>query len=401
MNVLTYNIKLELKNKKEHDLLLSTLLEHQKVWNYLSEFVFNSKRVDKKELHDKNYYKCRGLFPDCPSQLIIRAKDSVYSTYKGIISNHHNIRQPAKQEKLSLRLDKRIYTFLPDNRIKLTTIDKRVTCSYTPYPKFQEMFSKYSVCDPLLFYRDGQFWLSVSFDVPTPTLIENSCLGVDLGIKRLATTSEGKCFVDKKFLKEKRKLRYLKRILQSKAKTSFSRSAKKKLETLRRKEQNKNKNESYLIANEILKTSSNVIVMEDLSGIKKQNRGKKFNNKQSQVPYYDLRRIITYKALLRGKEVVTVDPAYTSKNDYTGIERGTRKGCRYYTSDGKVYDADWNAAINIARRYSVRKRVKDVELPVSFNIPIDGTLNLMGKPYQQANREIMSRKPNDLNLFGG
>jgi transposase len=136
--------------------------------------------------------------------------------------------------------------------------------------------------------------------------------------------------------------------------------------------------------------------MEDLSGIKSSNKGKKFNNKQAQVPYFDLRRILTYKAPLQGKIVVTVDPAYTSKNDYRDIERGKRQGCRYYTADGKVFDADWNASINIAKRYATRKAVKGIELPVSFSIPIDGRLNLMGRLHQLANCEIRSRKPSDL-----
>ncbi len=392
-NVLTYNIKLEFKNQEDKNSLLDLLLEHQKVWNHISQFAFNSKKLDKKQLHDKNYHQCRKLFPNCPSQVIIRAKDSVFSTYKTIGTNHHKLAQPAKQENLSIRLDKRIYTFFPNNQIKLTTTGKRILCSYSPYDKFKDLFSKYSLCDPLLFIRDEKVWLSVSFEVNCPTLIENSCIGVDLGIKRLATTSEGLTIIDRKFLKEKRKLRYLKRILQSKAKTTFSRSAKRKLKTLKRKEQNKNKNQSHKIANIILNTRSNVIVMEDLTKIKSKNRGKRFNNKQSQVPYFELRRILTYKAPLRGKQVVTVDPAYTSKNDYRGIERGERKGCRYYTSDGKVFDADWNASINIANRYAQKKEAKSIKLPVSFGMPLDGRLNLMGKPYQLANCEIRSCKP--------
>jgi putative transposase len=396
MNVLTYNIRLEFQKQEDKNSLMDLLLEHQKVWNHMSEKTFKSKKLDKKQIHDKNYHPCRKLFPNCPSQVLIRAKDSVYATYKTIQSNHQKIEEPAKQENLFIRLDKRLYTFLDNNRIKLTTTNKRIICNYTPYEKFQEFFSKYSVCDPLIFVRDSDIWLSVSFEVNTPTLIENSCIGVDLGIKRLATTSEGISIIDREFLKEKRKLRYLKRILQSKTKTTFSRSAQRKLKRLKRKEQNKNKNQSHFIANQILSAKSNVIVIEDLSGIKSSNKGKKFNNKQSQVPYFDLRRILTYKAPLQGKVVVTVDPAYTSKNDYRGIERGTRKGCRYYATDGNVFDADWNASINIAKRYAMRKKVKGIELPVSFIIPIDGRLNLIGKPYQLANCEIGSRKPNDL-----
>ena len=395
-NIITYNIRLEFQSQEDEAILFNTLLEHQKVWNHMSDYAFKTKNVSKFLIHNKNYHPCRKLFPDCPSQVIIRAKDSVYATYKTIKSNKHKLEEPARQENLAIRLDKRIYTFIPDNKIKLTTIGKRIICSYTPYDKFKDLFSKYAVCDPALFVRDDEIWLSVSFEVNAPTLIENSCIGVDLGIKRLATTSEGLSIIDRKFLKEKRKFRYLKRQLQFKVKTTFSRSAKKKLKMLSRKERNKNKNQSHTIANKILETKSNVIVMEDLSGIKQHHRGKKFNNKHSQVPYFELQRILSYKAPLKGKIVVTVNPAYTSKNDYRGVDRGIRKGCRYYAVDGNVFDADWNASINIANRYSHMKELKGIKLPVSFNIPIDGMLNLSGKPYQQANCEIMSCKPNDL-----
>ena len=71
-------------------------------------------------------------------------------------------------------------------------------------------------------------------------------------------------------------------------------------------------------------------------------------------------------------------------------------GMDIYTADGKVFDADWNASINIAKRYAMRKAVKGIELPVSFGLPIDGKLNLIGKPHQLANCEIRSCKPNDL-----
>ena len=162
-------------------------------------------KIDKKIIHDKNYHQCRKLFPNCPSQVIIRAKDNVYATYKTIKSNHQleSIQEAAKQENLSIRLDKRLYTFMDGNKIKLTTTGKRIICSYQPYQKFQDLFSKYSVCDPLIFVKNNEIWLSVSFEVCAPTLIENSCIGIDLGIKRLATTSEGLAIIDKKFLKEK------------------------------------------------------------------------------------------------------------------------------------------------------------------------------------------------------
>ena len=147
------------------------------------------------------------------------------------------------------------------------------------------------------------------------------------------------------------------------------------------------------MSNEILKTDSNTIVLEDLSSLKKNKLGKKnykssksSKNRLAQMPFYMLLEIISYKALLKGKKVVTVNPAYTSQDDYRSLERGERKGCRYYASDGKVLDADWNASINIAKRYASKKEAKHISHPVSFSMPIDGKLNLLGRLCQPTNR---------------
>ena len=82
-----------------------------------------------------------------------------------------------------------------------------------------------------------------------------------------------------------------------------------------------------------------------------------------------------------GKRVETVNPAYTSKNDYRGLPKGVRKGCRYYASDGVVLDADHNAAINIAKRWTVQN-----ELPISFTVPLRGRQTLWADCSQSANR---------------
>ncbi len=388
MSVITYNIKINTSSKKDHNLLLQTLKIHQKIWNYVSKYVFKTKNINKKLIHDDNYYECRKLFPKSPSQIIIRAKDSVYDAYKSIKSNKklNILKEPCKQHNLSIRLDKRIYTFGDNNTIKLTTTGKRIICSYNPYPKFSELFAKYSVCDPLIYYKDNQFWLSVSFNIPEPTYIQNTCIGVDLGIRRFAVTSEGFSLTDKDFLKQKRMLRYQKRILQSKLKTTKSSSSKRKIKKLKRKEQNKNKNLCHHIANKILQTDSNTIVLEDLSSLKKKNlkkdnykKSKSSKNRLSQVPFGLLKDILTYKAPLVGKRVKTVNPAFTSQNDHRGLERGERKGCRYYASDGVVFDADWNASINIARKFTLKQEINKIYHPISFSTPLDGGLNFIGR----------------------
>lgn len=375
----TYNIKLEFENQDDKDRLMDTFKIHQDIWNHLSEYVFKTQiKLSSQTLHEKTYHKCRKLFPESPSQIIIRAREDVVSTYKTIKSNKQKIIKAPMKKNYSIRLDRRLYT-IKGNSIKLTTNGKKAMCAFNPYPKFKEMVSKYPICDPLIFVRDNEIWLAVTFNNPTGSLIDNHCIGVDVGIKRTAITSEGVIIVDKNYLKQRRQARYLKRYLNRAKKNAVhnnkkGNSARKHLKKIRRKERNQSKNYIHHVANKVLETKANCIVIEDLAKIKSKNKGKKFNNKSSQVPFYMFKEILIYKAQALGKRVETVNPAYTSKDDYRNIERGTRKGCRYYTSDNKVFDADLNASINIANRYANK-----VKLPVSFVIPLDGYYKLNGQ----------------------
>lgn len=131
-------------------------------------------------------------------------------------------------------------------------------------------------------------------------------------------------------------------------------------------------------------TDASYIVLEDLKKLKQRtsktkegNNRKRHNNAISQVPFASFKEVLTHKAALVGKQVITVSPIWTSQTDSRTNKRdGIRKGCRYYCSDGVVFDADWNAAVNIAIR---SKR------PISSGLPIDGRLTfLMGKALSTA-----------------
>jgi len=72
-------------------------------------------------------------------------------------------------------------------------------------------------------------------------------------------------------------------------------------------------------------------------------------------------------------------PCFHNKDHRTGLVDGERKECRFYASDKRVFDADWNAAINIARKYTLKQESNKVYHPISFDTPLDGTLNLIGR----------------------
>ena len=397
--MITYNVRLEFESEENQERLMDTFRIHQKIWNHLSEYIFkkcisgkqdfsdsenkSSKRfklISALELHHKTYHRCRKLFPQAPSQIVIRAREDVVSTYKAMRSNDvldDIVTSPVKK-KLSIRLDQRIYT-MKGNTISITTNGKRVTCGFIPYPKLKELMERYPMCDPLIFERKGEIWLAITFDDTVIPLPDNYCIGVDLGIRRTVATSEGLMISDKTYLRQRRKIRYLKRCLQGAKKENVHQgrkggSARRHLAKIRHYEKNLSKNYVHNVVNSVLKTGANVIVIEDLSGMKKNKKGKKttaFNNRNSQVPYYMFSKISSYKAQALGKRVETVNPAHTSQDDYRNLERGKRVGCRYYASDGKVFDADIQGSINVGNRWGSRNK-----LPVSFVVPLDGKCKL-------------------------
>lgn len=350
------------------------------VWNFHSEWIHANRTLNKKLLHDKTYYHCRAKFPKCLAQMVIRAQHDVVAAYRSARKNGSSWdaiqeKEPFEKSRLSIRLDKRLYTMSQTN-IRLSTISGRINCCLFLYPRIKEMFSKYPVCDPLIFERNGEFFLSITFNTPEMRVEGSLILGIDVGEKRFITTSEGKCLAGRDLSQYKRNKRYLHRVLQAKKKSS---SARHKLKKSRRKQRNHARNYIHHVSNKILEeTSADVIVLEDMSGIKQKRSGRFRNRKKHQYPWKMLREFLTYKALFVNKRVETVNPYNTSKDDYRAISQGIRKGCRYYGVDGLVFDADWNAAINIAQRHAFHSK-----LPISFGVPFDGALDFEGRLRQE------------------
>lgn len=344
--MITFNTKL-LGDTTE----LKKLLEYQQfVFNFASKEQFTEKKNSLVVLHSKVYTAVRKLNPEIPSQVIIRGEHDCLASYRSIKSNKHKIKKPIEKKNLSMRLDKRLYSKDKTDKyaIRLTTTGKRQSFKFVVYPKLKELLDKYQYCDPLIYVDNKEVYISFSFENKQPQQKLRLAIGVDLGIRRSAATSEGKLIIDKCFNERKRRLRHQKDILKSKG----TKSTRRKLRySLRRKEHNQNKNQTHLISNEILKTEADIICLENLKSIKVKKN--KYQNKRSisQVPLYELRRVITYKAQNQGKTVLLVCPYNTSKTDsVTGKVEGERRGCRFYSKvNGMVYDADINAAINIAK----------------------------------------------------
>ncbi len=373
--ILTYNIELRFDTQEDFAFWQNTLETTKQAYNACANYLcINNIPLNIKDVHDSVYHWMREDFPSLPAQGIIKIYKEVLGSCRSIKSNKHKDAEIPQKNNLSMRLDKRLYANLDGEGISLTsaTKRKRTRVSFVLFDKAKDLFKTYKTNDPLLFMKNGKIYLSVPFEVAEKPLQNNECIGIDLGVKRFITTSDGEVFIDKQFNARKRKLRYLKRCLQSKG----TKSAKRHLMKLSKRERNMNKCQSYKAVNTLLDNiSASTIVVEDLSKIKQSTSKSKegfkrsrHNNMLSQVPFYTFKHILTYKATLVGKQVVSVSPTYTSQMDCRTNKRdGKRQGCRYYCADGTIFDADWNAAINIVQRH--------IQHPLSSDVlPLDGQL---------------------------
>lgn len=360
--MITYCSRLIAENPQDKQDLLRVLELQRLAFNDISRLQFSQKKRSKKVLHSLSYRVVREKYPEMPAQVVVRALNEVIASYRSVKSNKHKISSPVEKKRLSIRLDKRLYSKPKKDpySIRITTSDKRKTFSISMYPKLKELMDRAPYCDPLIYERDGEIFIALTFDTALPQEKQRLSLGVDLGIRVAAACSDGRLFIDREFNASKRKLRYLKRMLQSKG----TKPASCHLKKLRRVERNQNKNQTHLLANAILLTDADTIALENLKGIKAKKHKFQNKNRISQVPLFELRRILTYKAVNIGKHVVLVSPAYTSQTDsVTGNREGERRGRRFYSTSGLIYDADLNAARNIGQRS---------KLPVSYGNILDG-----------------------------
>ena len=370
---ITYNAEMVFPNDECRFHFMELLEQTRDAYNECAKIIYDSHiPLDIKSVHNAVYSHIRSSYSKLTSNAVIALYRDVMGAIRSIKSNKHEDARIPEKTNLNHKLNRYLYNRLTAEGIWLTTNIKRIRSHiiFKAYPRLQEMFQRYVPGDPTIFLRDGKFYMSIPFKVPEIPLQNDNCIGIDMGERRFAVTSDGLMLNDKEYNARRRKIRYLKRCLQKKGTKSAHRHTRK----LSHKEQNQSTDMCNHIANAIIaSTDASIIVLEDLSNIKKNTskskdcfKKKSHNRRISQIPFYKFKQILSYKALLHGKRVETVSPAMTSQTDCTtGKKEGTRKNRRFYCKNGTILDADWNAAVNIAQKS---------KHPFSFKMPHDGAL---------------------------
>jgi IS605 OrfB family transposase len=212
-----------------------------------------------------------------------------------------------------------------------------------------------------LVYRGGKWYLLVTVDVPETSPIDAvDFLGVDLGIKNIATDSDGNRHSGKDTERIRRKHNLQRKRLCRKG----TKGARKKIKRMQDKEARFRRHQNHIISKAIVESAKRTdrgIALEDLDGIRERvtARGGDGRNRLSGWAFAQLGGFIGYKARLAGVPVVHVDPRDTSRTcaECGHCEKGNRKSQGEFSCKacGHEAHADANAARNI-RALALAKR---------------------------------------------
>ncbi|WP_142502352.1 RNA-guided endonuclease TnpB family protein [Klebsiella sp. 2680] len=214
----------------------------------------------------------------------------------------------------------------------------------------------------------GKWYVSIQteYEVADPVHNAESMVGLDAGVTKLATLSDGTVYQPvNSFKASQRKLAMLQRQLSRKEKFSANwQKQKRKIQRLHSHIANIRRNYLHKVTTEISKNHA-MIVIEDLkvSNMSKSAKGTSeqhgrnvkaksgLNRSILDQGWYEMRRQLEYKQLWRGGQVLAVPPAYTSQRcaccGHTAKENRQLQSKFECLECGYIENADINGARNI------------------------------------------------------
>ncbi len=342
----TIIFKLDMSDESKETLRQTMVLSNQ-VFNKIAKYGFENHNCSKVSVHHATYYPIREQYPELPCSIVQGIRDVACEALKGVELK----KLPKSKQYSAIRYNKRVCNInLSKQSVTLASIKGRVKATF-PIPKYYGKYLNWELKTSTLSYNKQQdiFYLHTTIHKQSPEPVGNKVLGIDRGIVNIAVTSNNHFFNSKPIKNVRAKYAYLRAKLQSKG----TKSAKKLLRKISKREQQFVSWVNHNISKEIVVMPFDIFAIEDLTSIRVQSRTKdvKFTRKLNNWAFYELEQFLRYKAEALGKSVVTIDPRYTSqKCSVCGhIYKGNRKGHSFKcVKCGFNLNADLNAARNIA-----------------------------------------------------
>ena len=330
--------------------LKATMREFSKACNLISQIASEKSLHRRYDIHHAAYKHVREQ-TNLPSQHVINAIAKVAEAYTRDRGTQHKFKQTS-----SVRYDWRTLTFKRHfHEASFTVCPKGRVSGELQMPGFMRTkLMSWNIGSADLIYRKGAFYLHIAVKKDAPESRQSSgSLGVDLGVKRIAVTSDATFRTAKSIRHKKRQFQQVRSSLQS----NGTRGAKRTLRKVSGREARFVQDVNHCISKEIVsqaKATSQRIVLEDLTGIVARAERWMFKHLHG-WSFADLRAKIEYKALAAGVECVTVDPRCTSIGCSNCLHIGSRPNQSTFTCGhcGMRLNADLNAARGIAKRHDL------------------------------------------------
>ena len=214
---------------------------------------------------------------------------------------------------------------------------------------------------------DGRFWyFTYAREVQECAVSQSDkVIGVDLGIKDLAITSDNKHYSNINKTKRVKQLNKRKKRLQRKlsrkyrmnkqgttfVKTNNIMKLEYELRLLDRKLANIRKTYNHTVTKDLVRTTPKAIVIEDLR-VSNMLKNKHLSRSISEQGWYQIRQMLDYKCQLYGIQLIVVDRFYASSKlcSHCGAKKiDLQLSDRVYVCDKCMtfIDRDYNAALNL------------------------------------------------------
>jgi putative transposase len=352
---LTLRIRL-MPTDEQRALLLSTMERFNQAATFAAKVGFEAKVHSQPSIHKLAYAEIRERF-GLSAQMAVRAIGKAVEAFasfkkKGIKTC------PTFKPRGAVTYDERIMGFKGLDKVSLWALGGRQIIPIV-FGEYQGQRIDRIKGQADLIYRDGQFHLFSTVDLPEePTDDIKDFIGVDLGIVQLATDSDGNAYSGEPVEKVRRR-RHEARCFYQKTGTK---SAKRRLKKLARREANFRRNENHRISKALVslaKDTARGIGLEDLTHILDRITVRaKDRAKHSGWAFSQLQGFVEYKAKLTGIPVVFVDARNTSRTCSAcgHCEKGNRKSQSEFSCKqcGFSENADRNAARNVRDRANLR-----------------------------------------------
>ncbi|MGZ7171812.1 MAG: transposase, partial [Halobacteriota archaeon] len=250
-----------LPTEEQKQQLLRTMERFNEACEFVSAYAYEHRRFGKVFLQRDLYYEIRHRF-GLSAQLTVRAVGKVSESYKRERTARHHFNRHS-----AVVYDERILTFKSLDCVSILTLEGRIKVPVV-IGEYAQLERRRVRGQADLIYRHGTFYLCAVVDASEDTPITpKGCLGIDMGVTNIATTSDGVQYTSEQADTTRTRYQRLRSTLQHVG----TKSAKRHLKRVSGRERRFKTSLNHVIAKRIVQTAKDTeraIAVEDLTHIR-------------------------------------------------------------------------------------------------------------------------------------